>query len=225
MLKVAGRPARREVARANRVKGLAPLAVWRMSERPIAGTMVSRRSPPEASVIPTRRFVSIASGTVAFLALAGWLALAWDALVTNFQVRWMCDEDRAFVNRRAENVDALALPDDAVQGDARVLPVFSEAFPTVALASTPEGRAARFALIDRWPKRIRSYWGYGVVRSELSVVEIPGNRALGTSGLYRRVALEGVPFAQLRARLSPPAELCTPADRIEFVKRVLKPPA
>ena len=168
--------------------------------------------------------MSVASGTVAFLVLAGWLALVWDALLTNFQVRWMCDEDRAFVLRRADNVYALALPDEAIKGDARVLSVYSEAFPMVAPASTPEGRAARFALVDKWPKRIRSYWGYAVVRSELSVVELPGNRPLGTSGLYRRVAREGVPFAELRAWLSPPAELCTPADRIEFVKRALRPP-
>ena len=169
--------------------------------------------------------MSVASVAVAFLVLACWLALAWDALLTNYQVRWMCDEDRAFILRRAENVDALALPDEAVQGDARVLTLFSEAFPTVAPASTPAGRAARFALVDKWPKRIRSYWGYDVVRSELSVVELPGNRALATSGLYRRVTREGAPFAQLRARLSPPPELCTPADRVEFVKRVLRPPA
>ena len=168
--------------------------------------------------------MSVASGTVAFLVLAAWLALVWDALLTNFQVRWMCDEDRAFILRRAENVDALALPDEAIKGDARVLAVYSEAFPMVAPASTPEGRAARFALVDKWPKRIRSYWGYAVVRSELSVVELPGNRPLGTSGLYRRVAREGVPFAELRAWLSPPAELCTPADRIEFVKRALRAP-
>lgn len=156
--------------------------------------------------------------------IAAWLALTWDAYLTNFQVRWMCDEDRAFVLRTRGDAESLALPDEAF-ADPRVLPAFSEAFPTVAAASTPEGRAARFALVDKWPRRIRNYWGYTVVRSELSVVERPGGRAMGTSGIYRRVARSEAPLAQLRARLAPPPELCTPADRIEFVKRVLRPPA
>jgi hypothetical protein len=63
------------------------------------------------------------------------------------------------------------------------------------------------------------------VKSDLSVVQRSGNWVLGTSGLFRRVALEDAPLADLRARFSPPPELCTPADRIEFVKRVLRPAA
>ena len=156
--------------------------------------------------------------------VAPWVALTWDAHLTNFQVRWMCDEDRPFVLRTRGDAELLALPDEAL-ADPRVLPAFSEAFPSVAAASTPEGRTARYALVDKWPKRIRNYWGYTVGRSELSVVERPGDRAMGTSGLYRRVARSDAPLAELRARLAPPPELCTPADRVEFVKRVLRPPA
>jgi hypothetical protein len=149
--------------------------------------------------------------------------LTWDAHLTNFQVRWMCDEDRAYVLRSGENADSLAIPDESLQHDARVMQIFSEAFPLVVASSSPQARAARYALIDRWPKRVRAYWGYSVVRSELSVIAQPGNRALGTAALYRRVAREDAPLAGLRARLAPPPELCTPADRIEFVKRVLRP--
>jgi hypothetical protein len=179
---------------------------------------------PGTADIPTRRFVSFAAGTVIVLVVLPWVALTWDAHLTNFQVRWMCDEDRAFVLRTRTDADSLALPDEAL-ADPRVLPAFAEAFPVVAAASTPEGRGARYALVDQWPKRIRSYWGFTVVRSELSVVERPGRRAMGTSGLYRRVPRKDAPFAELRARLAPPPELCTPADRVEFVKRVLRPPA
>jgi hypothetical protein len=168
--------------------------------------------------------VSFLAGTLAVLVLAAWIGLTWDAHVTNFQVRWMCDEERAFVLRTRNDADSLALPDESL-ADPRVLPAFAEAFPSVAAASTPEGRAARYALVDKWPRRIRTYWGYAVVRSELSVVERPGGRAMATIGLYRRVARADSPFAEMRARLAPPPELCTPADRLELVKQVLRPPA
>ena len=176
------------------------------------------------AAIPTRRFVSYAAFAAILLGVVPWIALTWDAHLTNFQVRWMCDEDRAFVLRTRSDAESLALPDEALS-DPRVLPAFSEAFPIVAAASSPEGRAARYALVDKWPRRIRSYWGYTVVRSELSVVERPGDRAMGTSGLYKRVPRADAPLAELRARLAPPPELCTPADRVEFVKKVIRPPA
>ena len=156
--------------------------------------------------------------------IAAWLGLTWDAYLTNFQVRWMCDEDRPYILRTRGDADSLALPDEAL-ADPRVLPAFAEAFPMVTAASTPEGRAARYVLLDNWPKRIRNYWGYTVVWSELTIVERRGGRAMGTSSLYRRVARPDAAFAELRARLAPPAELCTPADRVEFVKKVLRPPA
>ena len=156
--------------------------------------------------------------------VAAWLALTWDAHVTNFQVRWMCDEDRPFVLLRRAGVEALAIPDEILGRDARALPAYAEAYPMVGAASTPEGRGAPYALVELWPKRVRSYWGYGVLRTELSVVErVPSTRVLGTSSLYRRVPLESETWGAWRERLSPPPESCTATDRIEFVKRVLKP--
>ena len=171
------------------------------------------------------RLATIVAVAIAGLVAVPYAALTWDAHLTNFQVRWMCDEDRPYVLSRGENADSLALPDEALRGDPRVAQLFSEAFPAIVAASTPAGRAARYVLVDGWPRRIRSYWGYGVVRSDLSVVTRPEKWVLGTSGLYRRVAFADAPFAELRARISPPPELCTPADRVEFVKRVLRPPA
>jgi hypothetical protein len=156
--------------------------------------------------------------------LVVYFGLTWDAHLTNFQVRWMCEEDRAFVLRRGENADALAIPEEALRGDPRVVALYAEAFPTIVAASSPEGRAARYALVELWPKRVRSYWGYSVVKTELSVIERPGNRALGTSGLFRRAALADAPLSEWRTRFSPAPELCTPADRIDFVRRVLRPP-
>ena len=187
-------------------------------------SLASDRLHRPASPIPTYRIASVAAGALAFLVLALYLALTWDAHLTNFQVRWMCDEDRPYILRRGENADSLAIADEALRGDPRVGQLYSEAFPSIVAASTAEGRAARYALVEAWPKRVRSYWGYSVVRSDLSVVERPGNRVLANGGVFRRVALPGAPFAQARARFSPPPELCTPADRIEFVKRVLRPP-
>jgi hypothetical protein len=161
---------------------------------------------------------------LAFTVLAAYLALTWDAHLTNFQVRWMCDEDRAFILRRGKDAEALAIPDELLRGDARVAQLYSEAFPSIVPSSTAEGLSARYALVEAWPKRLRSYWGWSVVKTDLSVVERPGNRVLGTSGVFRRVALADAPLADLRARFSPAPELCTPADRVEFVKRVLRPP-
>ena len=186
--------------------------------------MVSLR-PGSASPIPTYRIASITAGALAFLVAGGYFALTWDAHLTNLQVRWMCDEDRPYILLRGENVDSLAIPDEALRSDPRVSQRFGEAFPLIVPASTAQGGAARFALVDAWPKRIRSYWGYAVVKSDLSVIERPPNRVLGTSGMFRRVALADAPLAELRARVAPPPELCTPADRIDFVKRVLRPPA
>jgi hypothetical protein len=138
----------------------------------------------------------------------------------------MCDEDRGYALLRREGVESLSLPDDASRRDPRVLAAYAEAYPVAAVASTPEGRAAPYAVVELWPKTVRSYWGYAVLRTEMSIVDRRDrNRVLGTSSLYRRVARESAPLAELREALSPEPESCTPADRIEFVKRVLKPPA
>jgi hypothetical protein len=135
----------------------------------------------------------------------------------------MCDEDRGFARAVRRDAESIALPDESL-ADPRVLQAFSEAFPSVAAASTTEGQAARYVLVDKWHTRVRSYWGFGVVRSELSIVERPRNYVLGTASLYRRVYWADLPLAEMRLRFAPPAEICTPADRIEFVKRVLRPP-
>jgi hypothetical protein len=156
------------------------------------------------------------------LALYG--GLTWDAHLTNMQVRWMCDEDRPYVVRHGDGADALAIPDEALRGDPRVAQLYSEAFPSIVASSSAEARTARYALVEGWPRRVRSYWGYSVVRSDLSVVERPGNRVLANGGVFRRVALPDRPLAELRAQFSPPPELCTPADRIELVRKVLRPP-
>ena len=173
----------------------------------------------------TRTVSAISAVAVGTLG-AAWLALTWDAWLTNFQVRWMCDEDRPFVLLRRAGVESLAIPDDALRRDERAARVFGEAYPVVAGAGTPEGKAAGHALVELWPKPVRSYWGYGVVRTELSVIERGADaRVLGTTSLYRRVERDGALWPGLRARLSPPAEACMPSDRIEFVRRVLRPPA
>lgn len=156
--------------------------------------------------------------------LVAYFGLTWDAHLTNFQVRWMCDEDRPYVLRRGENAEALAIPDEALRGDPRVGALYAEAFPSIVAASSAEGRTARYALVEAWPKRLRSYWGFSVVRTDLSVVERPGNRVLGTSGMFRRAALPDAPLAEWRTRFAPAPELCTPADRVDFVRRVLRPP-
>jgi hypothetical protein len=187
--------------------------------------MVSLRAP-RASGIPTYRTASIAAGALASIVLALWLLLTWDAHLTNFQVRWMCDEDRAFMLLRRDGVEALALPAESLGRDPRVMPAYAEAYPLVASALSAEGRRSRYALVENWPKRVRSYWGYAVLKTDLSIVDREErNRVLGTSGLFRRVAVEGASWPELRARLSPPPEACTPADRVEFVRRVLRPPA
>jgi hypothetical protein len=63
----------------------------------------------------------------------------------------------------------------------------------------PEGRAAPYAVVELWPNTVRSYWGYAVLRTEMSIVDRRDrNRVLGTSSLYRRVARESAPLAELR---------------------------
>ena len=137
----------------------------------------------------------------------------------------MCDEDQPFVLLRRDGVQALAIPDEVLRRDERVLAAFAPAYPVVAGSGSAEGRQAGYALAERWPNRVRSYWGYSVLRTELSVVDrADRNRVLGTASLYRRVERDAAPFARLRARLAPPAEACTAGDRVEFVKRVLRPP-
>jgi len=163
-----------------------------------------------------------------FLAIAAYAALTWDAFLTNFQVRWMCDEDRAFVQVQRRGVEALAIPGELAQRDARVRASFEPNYPVVVIeAGAPASGAPDFALAERWPKLVRRYWGYGVLGTELSVVDRRNRkqvRALGSSSLYRRVEIGSEGWRALRASLAPPAEQCTASDRVEFVRRVLQPP-
>jgi hypothetical protein len=172
------------------------------------------------------RPASIASGIV-LLAIAAYAALTWDAFLTNFQVRWMCDEDRAFVLVQRRGVAALAIPGAIAQRDERVRASFEPNYPVVVVeAGAPAPGAPDFTLAEHWPELVRKYWGYGVLRTELSVVERRNrkNLALGTSSLYRRVERGPEGWRALRASLAPPAEQCTASDRVEFVRRVLVPP-
>lgn len=163
-----------------------------------------------------------------FLAIAAYGALTWDAFLTNFQVRWMCDEDRAFVLVQSRGVEALAIPGELAQRDARVRASFEPSYPVVVVeAGAPASSAPGFTLAERWPQLVRRYWGYGVLRTELSVVDRRDRnriRALGSSSLYRRVERGPEGWRALRASLAPPAEQCTASDRVDFVRRVLLPP-
>jgi hypothetical protein len=163
--------------------------------------------------------VAVASAFVAYG------LLAWDGFVTNFQARWMCDEDRGFVLLRRANVMAVAIPGPMARRDARLLPAFEQAYPLVVVEPAAGVERPAYALDERWPKRVRDYWGYAVVRTELNVLDrADRNRALGSTSLYERIERGPEGLRLLRAWLVPPAERCTPADRVEFVKRVLAPP-
>lgn len=182
---------------------------------------------PRPPTRPALRPASIASG-LAFLAIAAYGALTWDAFLTNFQVRWMCDEDRPFVLMQSRGVAALAIPGELVQRDPRVRASFEPSYPVVVVeAGTPASGAPDFTLAERWPKLVRQYWGYGVLGTELSVVDRRNRnriRVLGSTSLYRRVERGSEGRRALRASLAPPAEQCTASDRVEFVRRVLLPP-
>ena len=176
----------------------------------------ARRAPRPATI----------ASAIAFCALAAYGALTWDAFLTNFQVRWMCDEDVGYAPLQRTGVSALAIPGELVQRDARVLATYEASYPTVVVESgEPRPGSPDYALTERWPKVVRRYWGYAVVLTELSVVDRRDrNRVLGTSTVYRRVGRPGDGWAAVRAPLVPRAEQCTASDRVDFVRRVLRPP-
>jgi hypothetical protein len=172
------------------------------------------------------RVATVASAVAAVVLGAGYLAITWDAWLTNFQVRWMCDEDRPFVLLQRSGVSTLAIAEDIVRSDARALTVFGTEYPEVVMAGARGGDPPRYELVQRWPKVLRDYWAFRVVRTDLSVVDRgERNRVLATMGLFRRVdkETEGT-LRALRNTLGPPADQCVPSDRVEFVKRVLRPP-
>ena len=171
------------------------------------------------------RGATIGSAVFAVVAGTGYLALAWDGWLTNFQVRWMCDEDRAFVLVERPAVALVGLAQEVVRHDVRALSTFGQAYPEVVVTGQRAVEAPRYEVVQVWPKTLRAYWGYGVVRTDLSIVDRGDrNRVLGTMGLFRRVERGDPRLRALRNALTPPAEQCVPSDRIEFVKRVLKPP-
>ena len=171
------------------------------------------------------RGATVASAVFAVVAGTGYLALAWDGWLTNFQVRWMCDEDRAFVLVQRAGVMSLSLAEPVVRNDERALSTFGQAYPEVVVTGQRATEPPRYEVVQIWPKVLRAYWGFGVVRTDLSIVDRGDrNRVLGTMGLFRRVERGDPGLRALRNALTPPAEQCVPSDRIEFVKRVLKPP-
>jgi hypothetical protein len=195
-----------------------------VSRSPSPATLAEPRSPTRLAAL---RPASIASGIV-FVAIAAYAALTWDAFLTNFQVRWMCDEDRAFVLMQSRGVAALAIPGELARRDPRARASFEPSYPLVVVeAGAPASGAPDFTLAERWPKLVRQYWGYGVLGTELSVVDRRNRnriRVLGSTSLYRRVERGSGGWRALRAALAPPAEQCTASDRVDFVRRVLLPP-
>lgn len=163
-------------------------------------------------------FSAAAAGAVA----AGYLALTWDAWLTNFQVRWMCDEDRPFVLERHARVAALAISADIARRDAQALPAFGPHYPEVLVAAG-QGLAARHQLVERWPSVIRDYWGFRVVRTDFSVIDrADRGRVLGNASLFRREERGPEAWRRFRRPVVPPAQACLPSDRVEFVKDVLR---
>lgn len=171
------------------------------------------------------RAATVASGVAAALVGTAYLLLTWDAWLANFQVRWMCDEDRPFVLARRTGVAALAIAEDIVRRDAEALAAFGPGYPEVVVAGAAGGEAPRYELVERWPTVLRDYWGYRVVRTDLTVVDRgERNRALGNMSLFRREERGPGGLREWRRPLVPPAQRCLPSDRVEFVKRVLQPP-
>ena len=162
------------------------------------------------------------AASIVLAGVATYLAFTWDAWLTNFQVRWMCDEDRGFVLLQRTDVAALGIPEEMSRRDARALGVFGRAYPSVLAVRASDTERPRYELAERWPKVVRDYWGYAVLRTELSVVDLADrNRALGTASLYRRVERRADRWRTVRAHLEPDAEQCMPSDRVAFVNRVL----
>jgi len=171
------------------------------------------------------RAATLASGVLAGVVAAGYLALTWDGWLTNFQVRWMCDEDSPYVPRRRAEVAMLGLPEEIAATDPRALAVFGEVYPEVVVAGPRAASRSRYELVQRWPKVMRDYWGFRVVRTDLAVVDRgDNNRVLAVSGLFRRVERGSEGLRAVRDALAPPAQRCVPSDRLDFVKGVLRPP-
>ena len=160
---------------------------------------------------------NLVAGVAVGCAFAAYGLIAWDAFVTNFQARWMCDEDRAFVLLKRGNVMAVAIPVTMARNDTKLVPALEQAYPLVVVEPATGVERPAYALEERW--------GYAVVRTELTIHDrADRNRGLGTTSLYARVERGPESLRALRSWIVPPPERCVPSDRIEFVKRVLAPP-
>jgi hypothetical protein len=168
-----------------------------------------------------RNAVSAAAAAVAALA---YFSISWDGWLTNFQVRWMCEEDRGYVLVSRAGVIALGIDEDVGKRDPRVMDAFARRYPVVRMEAPNAKERAIYGLVQRWPERVRGYWGFGVERTELSVVDrSDGNRVLATTSLYRRVDLGSESLRGLRDALVALPEKCVASDRVEFVRGVLAP--
>jgi hypothetical protein len=168
--------------------------------------------------MPDRRTVVSALATSA--AALAYLAISWDGWLTNFQVRWMCGEDVGYVLLSRKGVASLGIPDEVTRRDPLALETFGRRYPTIVAAGSRE--RAPYELAERWPTKLRDYWGFGVQRTELSVIDrAGGNRVLASTSLFRRVDRGPEAWQGLRNALVPPAEKCVASDRAEFVSRVL----
>lgn len=166
------------------------------------------------------------AASIVLAGVVAYLAFTWDAWLANFQVRWMCDEDRGFVLLQRGEVAALGIPEEMSRRDARALEVFGRAYPTVLAVRAGDAERPRYELAERWPTLVREYWGYAVLRTELSVIDLADRkRALGTTSLYRRVERRADRLRTVRAYVEPAAEQCVPSDRAAFVSRVLAAPS
>jgi hypothetical protein len=167
---------------------------------------------------------TVVSAVAAAAAGIAYAAISWDGWVTNFQVRWMCGEDRGFVLASRRDVSTLGIPEEVASRDPGALETFGRRYPTIVAAGP--GERAPYELAERWPTKVRDYWGFGVQRTELSVVaRAEGNRVLATTSLYRRVDRGPARWQGLRNALVPPAEKCVASDRADFVVRALAPAA
>jgi len=170
------------------------------------------------------RGATLASAAVAVVVAGSYLLLTWDAWLTNFQVRWMCEEDRPFVLLRRGGVSALGIPEYLARRDPKAVAAFAPNYPEVVVPADGARVRPRYELAERWPTVLRDYWGFRVVRTDFAILDLADrNRVLANTSLFVREARPSAGLRELRSALSPPPERCAPSDRVEFVKGVLSP--
>lgn len=136
----------------------------------------------------------------------------------------MCGEDRGYILLSRAGVVALGVDEEIARRDPRALEAYGRRYPVVRAEAAGAAQVAAYGLVQRWPAKVRDYWGFGVERTELSVVDrADANRVLATASLYRRVDRGPDSSRALRVALVAPDEQCAASDRVEFVTRVLAP--